>query len=71
MLLSRSEFVIKTGNKQSKITIEKKVQRGGGRIDEKKPRRKQITERNNFTGGGAGQKALSVFLISHSATSSG
>lgn len=29
LLLSRSEFVIKTGNEHSKITIEKKVQRRG------------------------------------------
>lgn len=40
-LLSRSEFVIKKGNKHSKRTIEKKVQRGRGEgIDKKNPKLK-------------------------------
>lgn len=35
------EFVTKTGKKHGKVTVEKAVQSGGGRIDRKNTRRKQ------------------------------
>ena len=69
MCLSRSEFVIKMGNKCGKITIEKKVQRRGEELVGKNPggnnRKKQFYWEVEL-----GRK-LSVFIIGHSATSSG